>query len=159
MKYFKTLAILLLSSVLFFYGCNDKSKTTKKDKAKPVEVSNTTKPENLTTTKEPAQNATGVWHYTCRLGCAGGAGAAVKCKSCGNVLAHNTEYHSKTNSNLDTSPFANPPATKSTTTPEPAQNAAGVWHYTCANGHPGGAGSAVACKTCSTKLTHNTAYH
>lgn len=156
MKYFKIHTILLLSSVLFFYGCNDKSKTPKQDTAKPVEVSDTPKPTNSNTTKEPAQNASGVWHYTCRMGCSGGDGSAVNCKTCGIVLAHNTAYHGKTNSTTDNSPFATP---NPTTTPEPAQNAAGVWHYTCTQGHTGGAGSAVACKSCNTTLTHNTAYH
>ncbi|MBK8297499.1 MAG: hypothetical protein IPK91_09535 [Saprospiraceae bacterium] len=32
-----------------------------------------------------------------------------------------------------------PPAP--TTAPEPAQNAAGVWHFTCSKGCPGGAGA------------------
>ncbi len=42
---------------------------------------------------EPPQNAAGVWHYTCSTGCAGGAGSAVPCKTCGKTLAHNQEYH------------------------------------------------------------------
>ena len=45
------------------------------------------------------------------------------------------------------------------TTPEPPQNAAGVWHYTCANGCAGGAGSAQACAVCGSTLAHNQAYH
>lgn len=160
MKYFKIITMLLLSSVLFFYSCNDKSKTPEQDTAKPAEVSDTTKKPVISPTAEPAQNASGVWHYTCRTGCAGGAGSAVKCETCGNFLAHNTTYHAKANSTTDTSPFATPaPTTRPATTPEPAQNAAGVWHYTCTKGHAGGAGSAVACKTCSTTLTHNKAYH
>lgn len=43
--------------------------------------------------------------------------------------------------------------------PEPPQNAAGVWHYTCSNGCAGGAGSAVACAGCGNTLAHNQAYH
>lgn len=46
-------------------------------------------------TPEPAQNAAGVWHYTCGKGCAGGAGAAGNCAKCGGPLSHNTAYHSK----------------------------------------------------------------
>jgi len=51
----------------------------------------------VTTTKapEPPQNATGVWHYTCAKGCAGGAGAAGSCSGCGGPLAHNPAYHNK----------------------------------------------------------------
>ena len=46
-----------------------------------------------------------------------------------------------------------------TPTPEPPQNADGVWHYTCPKGCAGGAGSAVPCPACGTTLAHNTAYH
>lgn len=50
-------------------------------------------PSTTTTTPEPAQNAAGVWHYTCPNGCAGGAGSAGTCSSCGGDLAHNSAYH------------------------------------------------------------------
>lgn len=159
MKYIKILTLLICSSVLFFYGCNEKSKTPEQKTEKSVKVSETSKATTPPKTKEPAQNASGIWHYTCRMGCSGGAGSAVKCATCGIALAHNTAYHAKANSTTDNSPFATPASNKPTKTPEPAQNAAGVWHYTCANGHPGGAGSAVACSTCSTTLTHNQGYH
>ncbi len=46
-----------------------------------------------TPTPEPAQNAAGVWHYTCSNGCEGGAGSAVACSKCGKTLAHNAAYH------------------------------------------------------------------
>ena len=45
------------------------------------------------TSAEPAQNAGGVWHYTCTTGCAGGGGSAVACSVCGRPLVHNTLYH------------------------------------------------------------------
>lgn len=119
---------------------------------------------------EPAQNMAGVWHYTCENGCEGGAGSAVPCATCGSTLKHNQQYHSKTNSSAATNSLS------STTIPagsqgvnlnpgavpkpkEPAQNASGVWHYTCSNGCSGGAGSAMACNTCGTTLVHNQAYH
>ncbi len=54
--------------------------------ARPV-----TTPPNKT--PEPAQNLKGVWHYTCSDGCAGGAGSAIACASCGKTLVHNQEYH------------------------------------------------------------------
>lgn len=44
-------------------------------------------------TLEPAQNSDGVWHYTCSNACSGGAGSAIACASCGNILAHNSSYH------------------------------------------------------------------
>ena len=52
-----------------------------------------TPPPNPATPTEPAQNAAGVWHYTCAKGCAGGAGIATACSSCGGMLAHNAAYH------------------------------------------------------------------
>lgn len=55
--------------------------------------------------QSPAQNSVGVYHYTCPSGCAGGAGSAQPCGTCGSMLAHNQAYHDA------------PPA--STTTPNP----------------------------------------
>ncbi|WP_435413032.1 hypothetical protein [Psychroserpens mesophilus] len=163
MKSFKVLTILLFSSLLFLSSCNDASKTSKTDNSattKTVDPATnpTTTPKAATT--EPAQNASGVWHYTCRIGCPGGAGTAEKCTNCGNILAHNTAYHGNANTTSN-APFANPSTTPAPTptTPEPAQNSAGVWHYTCTNGCAGGAGAAGTCSTCSGKLAHNTAYH
>jgi len=135
---------------------------------------------------EPPQNAEGVWHYTCPDGHPGGSGSATACAQCGKTLVHNQAYHN--NGNQPTPPVtqqitrpgevtpgstitfdpSNPgSATASGTnlttppppTPEPAQNAAGVWHYTCSDGHPGGAGSATPCAQCGKTLVHNQAYH
>jgi len=50
-------------------------------------------PATTNTAASPAQNAKGVYHYTCTNGCNGGAGSATKCVSCGTVLAHNQAYH------------------------------------------------------------------
>ncbi len=137
------------------------------------------------TTAEPPQNAAGVWHYTCSNGCAGGAGSAVACATCGNTLAHNQAYHggaatpatpgapapvATTPGGTPMTMFADPTKQPVNTTmgaapiqpaaaPEPAQNAAGVWHYTCSNGCAGGGGGATPCTTCGTLLVHNQAYH
>lgn len=46
-----------------------------------------------------------------------------------------------------------------TRTPEPPQNAKGVWHYICPDGHGGGSGKAEPCKSCQKLLVHNQAYH
>ncbi len=113
---------------------------------------------------EPPQNAEGVWHYTCPNGCEGGAGSAVPCPKCGTTLAHNSAYHANAPA-VDATPISPTgttelnPITPPTPTAEPAQNAAGVWHYTCPNGCAGGGGSAVACSKCGTTLAHNSAYH
>lgn len=135
---------------------------------------------NASTAAPPAAtaNVVGGAHYICTLtGCTGlGASAAGNCTVCGNALAHNQGFHNQTatpgqtnNANGGLSPlFTTPGATPGTTTtpqtitpptPEPAQNASGVWHYTCSNGCAGGAGSAVACASCGSTLVHNTAYH
>lgn len=161
MKYVKILPLLLMSTVIFLYSCNDKTKAPKETDSKSVEVENSaSKPAVTTPTPaEPAQNASGVWHYTCRIGCPGGAGTATKCNTCGNILAHNTAYHGNANS-TSSAPFSNAPAAPATpAAPEPAQNSAGVWHYTCAKGCVGGSGSAGSCTTCNGPLAHNSAYH
>ena len=165
MKSFKVIAVLLFSLTISFYSCNDTTKTSKQDNSKSVEVSDTTVPSNASTqtpaTTEPAQNAKGVWHYTCTMGCAGGAGSAVKCENCGVNLAHNTAYHSNSNTTStanSSAPFATP-APAAAKKVEPSQNAAGVWHYTCAKGCTGGAGATGPCATCGDTLAHNKAYH
>lgn len=38
-------------------------------------------------------NASGVYHYICSNGCAGGSGMAGNCPTCGSALAHNQAYH------------------------------------------------------------------
>jgi len=115
---------------------------------------------------EPPQNADGVWHYTCPNGHAGGAGAAEACSVCGTTLVHNTAYHGGSTTTPTTT--IDPLATNSSSTTQPAaaatpaeppQNADGVWHYTCPNGHAGGGGSATACSVCGTTLAHNSSYH
>jgi len=123
-------------------------------------------------TPEPPQNAAGVWHYTCSNGCAGGAGSATACATCGSTLVHNQGYHAASATPTTPTTIGAPAAgataatgLPTTITPpvqtaaEPPQNAAGVWHYTCTNGCAGGAGSAVACATCGSTLVHNQGYH
>lgn len=105
---------------------------------------------------EPPQNAAGVWHYTCPKGCAGGGGAATACAKCGTTLAHNSAYHGTPNPAATPAAGSDKAAAKQ---PEPAQNKAGVWHYTCADGCAGGSGSADPCAKCGKTLVHNSAYH
>lgn len=164
MNYFKILAILILGSVISFYSCNDNADAVKKEARESLNVSNLPTQPNAdtpnSTTAEPAQNAAGVWHYTCNTGCAGGAGGAGKCATCGGALTHNQTYHANANS-APTIPSMTPTMTPPITPPtaEPAQNAAGVWHYTCGKGCTGGAGAAGSCGTCGGALAHNSAYH
>jgi len=129
-------------------------------------------------------NIIGGAHYVCTLtGCAGvGASGAGSCEVCGNALAHNQGFHANdaaatpSTANEGLSPLftnpqsggaaagstpasSNPALTTTPSTPEPAQNANGVWHYTCSNGCAGGAGSAIACASCGSTLAHNQGYH
>ncbi len=167
MKYYKILSILLLSTVISFYACNDKSSAAKQEAREALEAANPPSAPNATIPNgatppppvvEPAQNADGVWHYTCSKGCAGGSGAKGNCFTCGGPLVHNTAYHPQNNSTPTT---ITPPITPQATppTPEPAQNAAGVWHYTCGNGCAGGGAAVGPCGTCGSTLAHNTVYH
>jgi len=131
---------------------------------------NTTASTTPPKSPEPAQNAEGVWHYTCPSGCAGGGAAAGPCGTCGATLAHNSAYHNSAitpppanvtadgiQTTSSSTPLQVPPPTQKP--PEPAQNASGVWHYTCPSGCAGGGGSAAPCGSCGATLAHNTAYH
>lgn len=114
-----------------------------------------------------------VQHYICPKNCAGSGGpSAGTCPVCGSEYVHNQAYHNQSQATTPptgdqsiqkvTFPGSTTPAAPGSTTaapPEPAQNAAGVWHYTCPKGCAGGGGSAVACSKCGTTLAHNTAYH
>lgn len=63
-------------------------------------------------TAPDAPNAAGVYHYSCTNGCAGGAGSAKPCATCGAQLAHNPAYH-----NTQPGGSAVPPATGGTKSP------------------------------------------
>ncbi|PSR14667.1 MAG: hypothetical protein DA408_17340 [Bacteroidetes bacterium] len=110
----------------------------------------------------PAGATSTVEHYTCPNGHLGyGSGTAGTCSQCSATLVHNQAFHAN-----DAAPAPNPAIqtqdpTGTATPPPPAaaQNAAGVWHYTCASGCAGGAGAATACATCGSTLAHNQAYH
>jgi hypothetical protein len=163
MSYSKILTILLLASSIAFYGCNSNAGSASGEATDSLTVSTTpTMPngENPNpATPEPAQNAEGVWHYTCAKGCVGGAGAVGICATCGGPLTHNQGYHGKAGATPTTTATPAAPAATPPPTAEPAQNAAGVWHYTCAKGCVGGAGTAGTCAKCGGALTHNQTYH
>lgn len=164
MKYF-TLLLLVFATLL---SC--KSENTVRDNAPATSTNAPTPPPNAVV------NIIGGAHYVCTSpGCAGkGAAGAGNCEVCSSALVHNQGFHNQSTpastaneglSPLFTNPSAAPsdpsaPAAISTTpTAEPAQNANGVWHYTCSNGCAGGAGSAIACASCGSTLAHNQGYH
>jgi len=126
----------------------------------------------------------GVEHYICPNGHVGFGGSGEgACSQCQAVLVHNDAFHSNDAPNTSaTAPPVNSgaiiPQPSGAVSPvfqnaggpgspspgaapqlEPAQNAQGVWHYICEEGHPGGAGSATACSTCGKTLVHNQGYH
>jgi hypothetical protein len=124
---------------------------------------NNEKPKKASTNKK---EITKVQHYICDKKCENSGGeVAGNCPTCKTPYTHNVAYHA--NDLLKTGPIkVQSNATQPTSTnnnapkpPSPAQNLAGVYHYTCTNGCNGGAGSAASCKTCGEALAHNTAYH
>ena len=151
MRHFRTLAILLFSSVIFFYACKDNKQISEIKEAEETNVSDTptdAAPTNANSA-EAAQNTAGVFHYTCSNGCAGGSASAGNCAICGNTLSHNQAYHSNTNNTPTAAPFST----------GANNNISGVFHYTCPKGCAGGSGSAGNCATCGTTLAHNQAFH
>lgn len=100
----------------------------------------------------------GVLHYYCADHPTNGGAAQGTCSECNKALVHNQAFHNTPATTdpinaVGTNPLSVPP------TAEPAINAVGVYHYTCPNGHAGGAGSASACAECGSTLVHNTDYH
>lgn len=137
-----TLVIIVIT--LLLSSCVERGKPLKEEQPK----------ETSTAASKPK-----VDHYTCPNGHKGSDKQGV-CTECNTAFVHNQAFHG---SNLAIpkptlqDPFTNAPASQNT--PSPAQNAYGDYHYTCPNGHPGGAGSAGNCSACNTKLVHNQLYH
>ena len=70
MKYFNLFTLVLLCSVISFSACNSDADARKEEARSTLDVPETVAvPSSSTTppaaTPEPAQNAAGVWHYTC----------------------------------------------------------------------------------------------
>lgn len=142
----KLLKFLILLTAILTISC-------KEDKPKVVNSKNTAKK---------------VQHYICENNCENSGGDTEgNCPVCKNPYLHNQAFHA--DDLLKSGPInvqsnaTQPSAPISTTTtnraPEPAQNANGVYHYTCTNGCAGGAGTTTNCKACGETLAHNTAYH
>ncbi|MFN7116279.1 MAG: hypothetical protein ACK4TA_05730 [Saprospiraceae bacterium] len=127
-------------------------------------------------TPMPVQTAA-VQHFVCPNNCPGSGGPeSGTCPSCGMQYRHNEAFHNQpgaatSNTQLAPSPIlTNPqqvtpqqtPQVQTVQTPqtqEPAQNAAGVWHYICSKGCEGGSGTRGMCAKCGAGLDHNQAYH
>jgi hypothetical protein len=142
MKLFK---ILLVLSLIFTISCKEEKQ----------------KKDTTSSTKTEA-----IQHYICENKCENSGGdLAGNCPTCNTPYTHNAAYHGDEllkNGPINVQSNATQPtvvAPTSPSTPTPAQNSTGVYHYTCANGCVGGSGEAVNCTTCGEPLAHNTAYH
>lgn len=139
-------AIIILA--LLTFCCCDSKVDRPEPVLTPQQVQQQNQAQAIQTIPSGAAN---VQHYYCANNCAGSGGdSAGTCPVCGSEYVHNQAWHNQGQNAI---------STQSTPAPEPAQNAAGVWHYTCSSGCSGGAGSAVACSQCGSTLVHNTAYH
>ncbi len=103
-----------------------------------------------------------VKHYICMNKCenSGGPVAGI-CSTCNTPYTHNPAFHNDEflkNGPLNV-PKVNLGVNPKSNTPPPAQNALGVFHYTCPNGCNGGSGSASKCTSCGAGLVHNQTYH
>jgi hypothetical protein len=139
--------ILLSLSIFLFFSCKEN------------------KPNTLP--KNDMSKTTVTKHYICSNKCENSGGdVAGNCPVCNTPYTHNQAFHNgeflkngpikvQSNTPLPTSTTNNP----TTTAIEPAQNANGVYHYTCKNACYGGAGTAINCNSCGELLVHNTAYH
>ena len=157
MKFSNFLAIGLFIAALFTTACTNQSEEDVRNQA--VESVNVPTPAAPAPgAPAAAANASGVMHYTCPKNCAGSGGAAAgTCPVCGSEYVHNQAFHDTPAGN--TPPTITPTTPTTPATPEPAQNPAGVWHYTCSAGCAGGAGAAGTCSKCGGALAHNAAYH
>ena len=158
MKFTSIFFVAIFATLFFACSNNEKKADNPPPVVTPVQPNTTPTPANTTT---PVAGA--VKHYTCPNNCANSGGdAAGTCPVCGTAYVHNAAYHNQTNNanspfDNQQSPVVQPPQQQQQ--PAPAQNAAGVYHYTCANGCAGGSGSAGTCSACGGNLVHNPAYH
>jgi hypothetical protein len=151
----KFLSILALLGAMTLMACNADA---------PSNAAGETPSTNV---QAPGANTGTVYHYTCPNNCEnGGSDTQGACPGCGAQLAHNQEWHNLPQNQPAQQPQQNPispviqnPQQPAQQQPEPAQNAAGVWHYTCSNGCAGGSGSQGTCSKCGAALAHNQAYH
>lgn len=159
MKFMKISVCLILFAFLGLTACNNSQENNVREQAREALPATNATAE----TPSPITGAanSGVLHYTCPNNCVGSGGAAAgTCPVCGTAYVHNQEFHNTPAATTDATATPDkyvPPGAPSD--PNPAQNADGVWHYTCANGCEGGGGSPGACSKCGGDLAHNQAYH
>ncbi|MFT6810591.1 MAG: hypothetical protein ACJA01_003836 [Saprospiraceae bacterium] len=149
-----TIAVSLVVFCLLLASCGGKSVDRPDPILTPEQVQQQATQQATPVIPPGGVLAPGVKHYTCPNNCAGSGGDAQgTCPGCGTAYAHNQAFHDQAITQ-GTQPAAQPNAA-----PEPPQNTAGIWHYTCSNGCAEGAGNAIACASCGNTLVHNTTYH
>ncbi len=149
---FSTTIILTMILGLFLACSNNEKKPAAAQQPTPVTPNVSAPPPAMPAS--PA-SAGGVQHYICPNNCQGSGGpAAGACPNCGTAYVHNAAYHDQGGGAGAQNPMIQAPQQES-----PAQNAAGVFHYTCPNGCAGGSGTAGTCPQCGGTLAHNQAYH
>ena len=141
-NYMKTLKIILFFVLAISFSC-------KEEKPKPILQEN---------------NATAsVKHYICANNCENsGSDVIGACPVCKNPYIHNTAFHNQDfmkNGPLNVPTNIQAPAANTPAAPSPAQNAKGIYHYTCPKGCYGGSGTATQCANCGEPLAHNQEYH
>lgn len=158
----KFILLLSLGAGLMLTACSSDSETKSATQQAPETMSNT--PAASTT---PAVSGTvgatanGEKHYICPNNCEGSGGdASGSCPVCGTAYVHNAAFHANSTTTPTTADNSGSPVINmNQPAAEPAQNAKGVWHYTCPNGCAGGGGSATACASCGATMVHNVTYH
>jgi hypothetical protein len=139
----KTIKILLFFVLAISFSC-------KEEKPKPAVL------------QENTQTAS-VKHYICGNKCENsGSDAAGACPVCKNPYLHNDAFHAQDllkNGPLNVPTNIQAPAANAPAAPSPAQNAKGIYHYTCDKGCYGGAGTQTNCTNCGGQLAHNQAFH
>jgi len=172
MKYI--FSLLLISSLISLNSCADKPSRPDSllSQAQIDAANNEAQAQANGAVQAAVGGGTTLPHYYCPNSCEGSGGdTQANCPTCGTAYVHNAAFHNQqpavpnpvtTNAvTSDGTSITVPPPGGITQpkAPEPAQNAAGVWHYTCANGCAGGGGAAGPCQVCGGTLAHNAAYH
>ncbi|MCB0549638.1 MAG: hypothetical protein KDD19_18840 [Phaeodactylibacter sp.] len=151
MKFSTSIVLILILGLVLACSNNEKKPATVQQPADNTAPS-LTPPPNI---NSGTAAAGGVMHYTCPNNCAGSGGdAAGNCPVCGTAYVHNAAYHNQPAGDAGNNPMIQVPQQES-----PAQNAAGIYHYTCPSGCAGGSGTAGTCPQCGGTLAHNQAYH
>jgi hypothetical protein len=158
MKSIHFTTLILVAALMFSMACNGK-------KADAVNEETSTVPKTETKDSASFVNAAGadnvIQHFICPNHCKGSGGPAEgKCPVCGTDYVHNDAFHKGNSTPVPEPAMKIDPVTHmAVPTHTEAQNAHGVYHFTCPKGCAGGAGVAGNCAKCGTPLVHNTAFH